>query len=230
MPTITPASVFAFGSWADQAAYHMARGYDLKWAMPALEDDRALEDIAQLTIGALESTMIINAYLGEVTHRLKEGRVRRFRPTGELCILTADGRKTSAAERAKSNPVERIGGGSYAARIFVGLKVGKETRWTIDDVIRITYETRKAQAKGGLVEGASILAQHGIYQDKDSLEEVIEPSAQVVIIDLSGMDKAVFVEQMSELAEKLRADLQQKEVILEIQKSGIVEDVYTVKA
>jgi hypothetical protein len=130
----------------------------------------------------------------------------------------------------RANPIERLGSGGYAARIFVGLMVGQENRWTVDDVIRITYEVRKRQAKGGPVEGASILAQHGIYEDVATRERVIEPSAQVVIIDLSGREKEAFVAEMQELAEALRAELEQQTVILEIQKKGVLEDVYSVTA
>lgn len=170
--------------------------------------------------------MIVHTYLGEVTHKLKGGKTRRFRPQGHVHLVTAEG--TVRREGARPNPIERLGAGGYSARIFVGLKVGQETRWTIDDVIRITYDTLKRQAKGGPVEGASILAQHGIYEDTETGERVIEPSVQVIVIDLSGRSKEAFTTDMEQLAEELRKKLEQQTVILEIQKRGVVEDVYSV--
>ena len=164
--------------------------------------------------------MIVHTYLGEVTHKLKSG-TRRFRPTGEVRMLAPDG-------RPQNNPVERLGSGGYSARIFVGLKVGQETKWTIDDVISVTYDELKRQAKGGPVEGASVLAQHGIYEDFVTKERVVEPSVQVIVIDLSGKDKDAFTRDMEALAEALRKKLEQQTVILEIQKRGVVEDVYSV--
>jgi hypothetical protein len=169
--------------------------------------------------------MLINAHLGEVTHHLKSGRVRHFRPEGKIYAVTDTGRRVAASEyRKKRNPIDRIGDGGYAARIFVGLNVGKETKWTIDDVIRIVVKTRKAQKR---VPDASIIAQSGIYQDKTG-DLVVEPSVQIVIIDLAGTPKAAFLKEMKRLAELLRKQLQQETVILEIQKSGVSEDVYSV--
>jgi hypothetical protein len=172
--------------------------------------------------------MIVNAYLGEVTHKLKTGKTRRFRPEGEVHLVNPEGVRRSREESARANPVERLGSGGYSARIFVGLKVGQETRWTIDDVIRITYDALKKQARGGPVEGASILAQHGIYEDTETGERVIEPSVQIIVIDLSAKSKEAFTKDMEELAEDLRKRLEQQTVILEIQKRGVVEDVCSV--
>ena len=68
--------------------------------------------------------MILNVHCGEAVHVLKSG-TRRFRPRGELFIVTDEGQRVGAAERsaqkhAKPNPITRYSGGSLSARLFVG--------------------------------------------------------------------------------------------------------------
>lgn len=140
---------------------------------------------------------------------------RRFRPQGRLVEYDSP---------AQPNPATRLGSGGYAARLFVGLKVGNEERWKTADIIRIVRDVRKAQGKSA---DASILAQSGIYEDRSG-ELVVEPSVQVIIIDLVGEKKNTFVGSMKELGERLVKDLEQEAVILEIQRRGIVSDVYTI--
>lgn len=140
---------------------------------------------------------------------------RRFRPQGPL---------TEYEPGAAPNPATRLGSGGYAARLFVGLKVGNEERWKTADIIRIVRDVRKEQGKSA---DASILAQSGIYEDRSG-ELVVEPSVQVIIIDLVGEKKNTFVGSMKELGERLVKDLEQEAVILEIQRRGIVSDVYTI--
>lgn len=151
-----------------------------------------------------------SANVGEAVH----GK-RRFKPRGRLVCYERG---------ALSNPVERISGGGYAARLFVGLKVGQQAKFKIADVIAIVRRVRKAQGRSA---DASILAQKGIYEDRSG-DLVIEPSVQVVIIDLADLSKSEFVSDMKELAESLRKKLHQETVILEIQRRGIVTDVFSV--
>jgi len=160
---------------------------------------------------------IHNAYCGEATHHLKGGRVRTFTPEGPLHVVF------SARTRAK-NPIEKIGQGGYSARIFVGLKVGTKTKYNIDDVINVVYRVREGQ---GEPPDATILAQKGIYKDRKG-RRIVEPSVQVIIIDFGGGSSEAFLLQMQALAEKLREDLEQETVILELQNRGVIEAVYTV--
>lgn len=147
---------------------------------------------------------------GEAVHG-----TRRFIPRGRLKCYESG---------AFQNPVTRLSGGGYSARLFVGLKVGKRTAYKVDDVIAVVRRVRKRQGKSA---DASILAQKGIYEDRSG-ELIVEPSVQVIIIDLSGEPKATFVRDMQQLAEELRSKLRQEVVILEIQKSGVVKDVFSV--
>src|SRR4029077_3567210 len=150
--------------------------------------------------------------VGEAVH----GK-RRFRPKGRLKCYE---------KGVRSNPIERLSGGGFSARLFVGLKVGQRTAYKLDDVIAVVRRVRKRQGKSA---DASILAQKGIYEDRSG-ELVIEPSAQVVIIDLAGETKKTFARDMIELGEGLRRKLRQETVILEIQQRGVVRDVYSITA
>jgi hypothetical protein len=162
--------------------------------------------------------MILHSHVGEVTHHLKNGRVRKFIPKGRLYTV-------SQGALTRKNPIERIGQGGYSARLFVGLKVGRKTKWKIQDVVKIVWAVREKQKESP---DASILAQSGIYKDVKG-RRIVEPSVQVILIDFAGLSKEVFTKQMSVLAETLREELQQETVILEIQNRGIIEDIYSVK-
>ena len=149
-------------------------------------------------------------YAGEVVHG-----DRRFRPKGKLIVVE---------EGAMPNPAKRLGGGGFSARIFVGLNVGTRKGYSVDDVVDLVWKVRKRQKRTA---DASILAQKGIYEDFKG-RRIVEPSVQIIIIDLSGEKKRAFVDEMEELAEELCTKLKQETVILEIQKKGIVTDVYSV--
>lgn len=170
--------------------------------------------------------MILHAYPGESTHHLKDGRIRRFRPKGEMFVCLPDGRTLGNKER-KENPIDRISGGGYSARIFIGLNVGDKATHTIDDVVKATIAIRQSQKA---LPDASFLAQRGVYTEDRSGQIVVEESVQVIIIDMAGLDKEAFTKQMETLAEKLRAKFEQESVILEIQHRGVAQDVYSVRA
>jgi hypothetical protein len=151
-----------------------------------------------------------NVYAGEATHG-----PRRFRPKGALKLHH---------EGAQRNPATRFGPGGYSARIFVGLNVGQRKAYSVGDVVKIVWATRKKQKRSG---DASILAQKGIYEDRSG-KRVVEPSVQIILIDLADTPEKEFTAEMIELAEVLCKRLKQETVILEIQKRGLVKSVYGV--
>jgi hypothetical protein len=153
-----------------------------------------------------------NVYAGEGVYELprKKGKIR-FRPKGRLIL------------HAGEEDVVRLGGGSYSARFFVGLNVGGEERWKVQDVVDLVIKTRHDQGAGA---DASILSQKGIYESKKGT--ITEPSVQVIIIDLVGKNKGEWIEEMTDLGEVLQEKFEQESVILEIQKSGVVTDVYSI--
>jgi hypothetical protein len=151
-----------------------------------------------------------NVYAGEA--RFPRGR--RFKPTGPLI----PGEESMPMELARREPLSRL-----AARFFVGLNVGTETKWTERDVIDAVVRIRRAQ---GASPGASIMSQRGIYEDQ-SKRIIDEPSVQIIIIDFDGTAQETFTGEMIALGESLTRELQQETILLEIQKRGIVEDQYT---
>jgi hypothetical protein len=161
--------------------------------------------------------MIVNAHLGEVTHKLRSGKTRRFRPTGEV-YLARSGRLASAEER-RDNPVEKITGSGLSARLFVGLSVGDAPTWTLENVVDAVWTFRAG--------GASFLIQKGIYQDAEGAR-VSEESVQVVILDFDSQTEEAFTQSMMKLAEHLREKFRQDSVVVEIQRKGVVTDVYSV--
>jgi hypothetical protein len=148
--------------------------------------------------------------IGEAVHN-----GRRFRPKGKLYTYE---------EPVLENPLQREGGGGLAARFFVGLNVGKKKAYSIDDIVAIVTRVRRKQ---GHQADASILAQKGLYEDKKG-RLIVEQSVQVILIDFSGATKETFKAEMGELGEELRIKLRQEKVILEIQRRGITQDVYSI--
>src|SRR6516225_9581499 len=110
-----------------------------------------------------------NVYAGEA----RFARGRRFKPTGAL----APAERSMPRELARREPLSRL-----AARFFVGLNVGTETKWTERDVIDAVVRIRRAQ---GASPGASIMSQRGIYEDQQR-RIIDEPSVQIIIIDFDG--------------------------------------------
>lgn len=151
-----------------------------------------------------------NVYAGEVQHG-----PRRFRPQGHLRCYH---------EGAVPNPAKRLGAGGFSARVFVGLNVGQRKAFSVDDVVKIVWAVRKRQGRSG---DASILAQRGIYEDRGG-HRVVEQSVQIIVIDFSGQPKKAFTDEMVELAETLRKRMKQETVILEIQRKGVVTDVFSI--
>lgn len=165
--------------------------------------------------------MIYPCHMGATQHKI-HGRSRRWRPTGPVAFH-AD--PAAHASEAQKNPIEAIGDGeNLAARFFVGLNVGKVTRWTPKDVADVVWRVRKAQGENG---STSIISQLGLYES-DAGDKVEEPSVQVVVLDLSGAPRPKFFGEMTEVGETLARELHQETVILEMQKRGVVEAVYVV--
>ena len=113
-----------------------------------------------------------------------------------------------------------------SARLFVGFNVGDEPRWTMDDVIGVTKDTRFGIDKPD----ATFILQKGIYKHREGGQRMIEEDgAQIIIIDIWGTSYDVFVEEMEKLAENLAEELEQETVILEIQKGGVPQETIGIK-
>jgi hypothetical protein len=163
-----------------------------------------------------------NVFTGDAHFECDDGRVLHYRFRNQGTLTAHDiGAGMKADEAAR-----RIGGGGLAARIFVGLNVGKVEKWTKQDAIDVVVHVRKKQKA---LPDASIMSQTGLYTDSETGALIQEPSLQIIVLETSGKTKKVFLREMTELADALRKELEQQVVILELQLSGVVTDVYEVK-
>lgn len=113
---------------------------------------------------------------------------------------------------------------TWAARMFVGLSIGRDKAWSENDVVQIVKAVREKQVGSP---DSSFIMQRGLYTQTVDGENVVvdETSVQVIIINLPqwSVPSDAFIEQMVALAEKLAQDLRQMEVIVEIQKNGMTQ-------
>ena len=149
------------------------------------------------------------------------------RADGLLQTFVPNGRKRSHGKTFAKNPVRwEAGADIWGARLFVGFNVGRETVYTMEDLIPIVRSVREEQTGDP---SSSFLSQHGIYRHKEG-DIVEEPGAQVIIINLTGTTPQQFENQMVALAEEIAEQLHQEEVVVEIQRSGLVQRVFGVGA
>jgi len=113
-----------------------------------------------------------------------------------------------------------------AARIFVGFNVGQEPVYTLEDLVEIVKNARWAQTGDP---SSTFIAQRGVYRHEGG-EVVEEDGAQVIILNTEEMPYKEFVDQMITLAEAIAERMKQEEVIVEIQRGGITQQVLGVGA
>lgn len=171
-------------------------------------------------------------FLEEQEVVIGKNRVIRHRPKGRLQEHRVEAAQSERGEalwhrrvaKEEEEDVTRLGSGGLAARLFVGLKVGDEKTLRVEDVVDKVIEIRREQDEPP---DATILSQRGVYSDSKG-RIIDEPSVQIIILDLAGMKKKQFIEEMSELASRLAVELEQETIILEIQKKGVVSDVFAI--
>jgi hypothetical protein len=156
-----------------------------------------------------------NVHAGEL--RVPKGKGWHFRPAPGAVVERVGTRDASEED------VEVMSGSGLAARLFVGLNVGAEQKWTEQNVIDVIARVRREQ---GASPNATILFQRGIYEDRNR-NIVSEPSLQIIIFAMAEKGPE-FTGDMIKLAETLVKELEQEAVILEIQKRGVSEQTYWV--
>jgi len=162
---------------------------------------------------------IIPAHTGATSWSHPTGAEGHFRPNGKLELVTsADMTPNLSTWSAK-------GSQTMAARIFVGFNVGGKPKWSMEDLIKVVRVARTAQHQR---EDASFVAQKGIYTHTvlGRRPKVIEEKgAQVILIRMPDEPAKAFRGHMIELAEQIADRLKQAEVVLELQRGGIVQEV-----
>jgi len=156
----------------------------------------------------------------------------RFNPCGTLRIVSL-GKK-------RRNP---LGGGGvrtkqttpgmgrvWGVRMFVGLSVGHEPKYSIARLVKFTKDFLIGQ---GWPPDSSFVAQRGIYtyastDPKGPAGVVEEESAQVIILDAVKFDKDAFLLVMQNLAEYLVKAFEQEKIFVQVQYANVVRDTWMV--
>ena len=169
-------------------------------------------------------------YTGECEHHLKDGRVGRFKPDGPLHIVHVRAERKHGRGAHEASPEDELPFNSerepwdttgLSARLFVGLKVGKTLKWSIDDVMKATYGYLKVP--DNLPGNSTFIAQKGWYRG------VMEDSVQIVLFDENGLSFDMWTTKMLTLGAFLRQRFEQESVIVEIQKGGALQSLQAVK-
>ncbi len=149
------------------------------------------------------------------------------KPHGGWGSFRPHGRRSCHGKRYQPNKKTWSGGQeTWSSRLFVGFNVGPRTEYEMADLIAIVRRVREAQTGDP---SSTFVSQRGIYKHQDSGLVVEEPGGQVIIIS-PGTSPDAFTGQMVELAEEIAEELDQEEVVVEIQRRGIVQDVFGVSA
>lgn len=139
-----------------------------------------------------------------------------FRPNGRLIFVGTE---------YKANPRTWGSKNTLAARLFIGLNVGGEPRWSVDHVTKTVTEVRAEQ---GRRPDSSFIVQRGIYTSRSSGEVIHEDSVQVILIDVDSLKRPVFTQEIETLAETLARELKQEEIVVEIQRNGMALETFGV--
>ncbi len=137
-------------------------------------------------------------------------------------MFTPNGRRKLHGKKGYEKNAERWRSGSdtWAARLFVGFNVGQDTVFEMADLVAIVRRVREDQTGDP---SSTFLSQHGIYRHQSG-EVVEEPGAQVIIINM-GATPAKFENDMTALAEVIAEEMDQEEVVVELQRGGVVQHV-----
>ena len=144
------------------------------------------------------------------------GRKTMFVPTGALNFRGRGARAYAANRRLWSGPA------ADAGRLFVGLDVFNQARWSMSDVMEVVRSERIAQTGNP---DSTFIAQKGIFKHASG-EIVEEDSVQVIIYNLEeGVDYETFKEHMVALGSRLASVLRQELVVIEMRLRGVSEEV-----
>ncbi len=124
---------------------------------------------------------------------------------------------------SRPNPVTRSKGAVYAARLFVGFSVDEVPTYSMDDLMALVQDERADHPD------ASFISQRGIYMSRKPPHKVVrEEGAQVIIVNTRGVPMKEFAREIIDLAERICAEFQQEEVIVEMQRNGKVIEIVSV--
>jgi hypothetical protein len=134
------------------------------------------------------------------------------------------------AGATRMNPFARLlkYGPNFAARMFVGLSVGKKGVYTVQDVVSKVRDFLKVNE---WAEDSTFIAQRGVFtENKGEKNECVVPekSVQVVVFKQDSGPEVKFKPLMKKLALHLCRDMRQKSVILDYQRNGVTKELWDV--
>lgn len=170
-------------------------------------------------------------YRSRAIWRNPQGLAGSFQPEGRIVPAYKRARGIRANPRSFFDDHD-----TYSARLFVGFNVGTEAVYNMDDLIKVVKRVRLRQIG---TPDSSFLYQKGLFKHtaQGTLrgKVIIENSAQVIILNLpykvtKGEHKGqyrllpfkTFERHMEKLAEEICRSLHQEEVIIQMQKNGVV--------
>lgn len=166
--------------------------------------------------------IVIPADIAATAWSHPSGATGHFRPNGRPQVVTID------EDAARPNPStwQATGPQTMAARLFVGFNVGDKPTWKMQHLIDVVRRVRSKQRQR---EDASFVAQKGIYthqhEGRRKPHVIEEEGAQVVLIRMPPETERAFRKHAIELAERIAGTMEQAEVVLEIQRGGLVQEV-----
>jgi hypothetical protein len=150
---------------------------------------------------------------------------------GPTRVVSKDGRADLTFRPNRGAPAEvALGDGFtpnpsyFSANPFEEVEGSDQTaRYAPDDVVQLVRIKRLEQGKPP---DSSFLMMRGVYTGKLDGAIVTEDSVQVLIVDLWNTSPAKFLAEMKDLTEYLGTQLRQELVILEMQRSGVLQKQY----
>lgn len=123
----------------------------------------------------------------------------------------------------KAHAARRIvarGPAALSATLFVGFKVGPTHRWKLKDIVRVALAQKLRERLGA---GGTFIRSEGYYQPDIKVRPINEHSAMVYLSNAyDRLPARAFVAHVGRIAARLRHDLRQEEVLVNINKSAKV--------
>ncbi len=119
----------------------------------------------------------------------------------------------------RNPPVTWSRPGVCAGRIVLALARNGKRTGTVRDVSAAVAGLQRSR---GQTSTASVASQSGVYEHKSDGKIAVEHGAQVAIISTERTTVARFSKGLVKIAEALAAEFKQEEVLVEVQKDGVV--------
>lgn len=122
------------------------------------------------------------------------------------------------------NPAHPYESDTYSALLIVGLSGQAGEKFSLKRIIEWVKQYRIAQVGDP---GSSFVLQKGVYRHRRTGQIIDESSVRIIILNLAENESEdEFRNNILAMAEALRSDFNQEEVILEYQRRGVTTEVF----